>query len=162
MTTKPDTTDTVFRHSISVEVPVDRAFEVFTKGFDAWWPREHHIGEAELSEVVLESQLNGRWFERGVDGTECDWGRVLSWDPPRHVAMSWHLNGDFEYDPDPDRSSRVDVRFSAEGDRVTRVDVEHSGLDRHGVGWEKLYEGIASANGWHGILARYREVVVRP
>lgn len=81
-------TDTTFSISITLRVPVERAFSVFTEGFDSWWPREHHIGTAEMAEAVLEPRFDGRWFERGVDGAECDWGRVLVWDPPNHVAMS--------------------------------------------------------------------------
>jgi uncharacterized protein YndB with AHSA1/START domain len=113
-------TDTTFRTSITVEAPIERAFTVFTERFDAWWPRSHHIGTADMAEAMLEPRVGGRWHERGVDGSECEWGRVLAWDPPRHVAMSWHLNGAFRYDPDPDKASRVDVRFIAESESLTR------------------------------------------
>ena len=115
-------TETTVRSSITVHAPIDRAFTVFTDGFDSWWPRGHHIGTAEMAEGVIEPRVDGRWFERGLDGSECDWGRVLEWEPPYHVALSWHLDGAFHYDPDPGKASRVDVRFFAESDGTTRVE----------------------------------------
>jgi uncharacterized protein YndB with AHSA1/START domain len=147
--------ETVLRRSITVEAPIDRAFKVFTEGFDTWWPREHHIGSADLSEAIIEGHVDGRWYERDVDGSECEWGRVLVWDPPRHVALSWHLNGEFQYDPDPDRSSRVDVRFVEESGARTRVELEHSSIDRHGDGWEKVFAGISAPGGWPDLIERY-------
>ena len=155
MTTMADTT---FRTSITLHAPIDRAFSVFTKGFDSWWPREHHIGAADMAKAVLEQHLDGRWFECGVDGSECEWGRVLAWDPPNHIAMSWHLNGEWNYDPDPARASRVDVRFVCENEHVTRVELAHSGLDKHGEGWEQIHAGISGPGGWVELLARFAGV----
>jgi uncharacterized protein YndB with AHSA1/START domain len=152
------TTETSFSTSVTVHAPIERAFTVFTEGFDTWWPRGHHIGTAEMAEAVLEPGIDGRWHERGVDGSECEWGRVLAWDPPHHVALSWHLNGAWNYDPDPEKASRVDVRFFAERDGVTRVELEHSGLDRHGSDWVSLRDGISSTGGWSDLLARFSEV----
>jgi uncharacterized protein YndB with AHSA1/START domain len=150
-------TDTTFQTSITLHAPIDRAFTVFTEGFDSWWPRSHHIGASDMAEGVLEAHLDGRWFERGVDGTECEWGRVLAWDPPNHVAMSWHLDGSWSYDPDPAKASRVDVRFVAENERVTRVELAHSGLDKHGAGWEQLHAGISGPGGWVDLLRSFAE-----
>jgi uncharacterized protein YndB with AHSA1/START domain len=149
------TTNTTFATSITVHAPIDHAFKVFTAGFDTWWPRGHHIGTAEMAEAVIEPRVDGRWHERGVDGSECEWGRVLAWDPPAHIAMSWHLNGAFRYDPDPAKASRVDVRFVAESAGVTRVELEHSGLDRHGSDWTGVRDGISSPGGWPGLLDRF-------
>jgi uncharacterized protein YndB with AHSA1/START domain len=151
------TTEPVVRNAITVDAPVDRAFKVFTEGFDTWWPRGHHIATVEMAEAVLEPRQGGRWFERGVDGSECEWGRVLDWDPPRHVAVSWHLDGDFQYDPDPTKASRVDVRFSAESATTTRVELVHSGLDRHGESWMQLRTGISGPGGWPDILVGFAE-----
>jgi uncharacterized protein YndB with AHSA1/START domain len=152
------TNETSVSRSITVNAPIDRAFAVFTEGFDTWWPRSHHIGTAEMATAVIEPGVDGRWHERGVDGSECEWGRVLAWDPPHHVAMSWHLNGAFEYEPDPEMASRVDVRFVAESDGSTRVEVEHSGLDRHGPDWISVRDGISSEGGWSGLLVRFAAV----
>jgi uncharacterized protein YndB with AHSA1/START domain len=80
------TTATAVRHSITVAAPQERAFTTFTQGFNQWWPRSHKIGGAELAEAVLEGREGGRWYERDVDGTECDWGKVLVWEPPARLV----------------------------------------------------------------------------
>jgi uncharacterized protein YndB with AHSA1/START domain len=150
-------TEPTYRTSITLHAPINRAFTVFTEGFDTWWPRSHHIGAAEMAEAVMEPHPDGRWFERGVDGSECEWGRVLAWNPPNHIALSWHLDGKWSYDSDPAKASRVDVRFVAENEHVTRVELEHSGLDHHGPDWLELHAGISSPGGWTDLLQRYAE-----
>ncbi|HXX48959.1 MAG TPA: SRPBCC family protein [Myxococcota bacterium] len=152
--------ETEVRKSIVVDLPVGRAFELFTARFDLWWPRSHHIGKVEPFTAILEPREGGRWYERGADGSECDWGRVLAYSPPKHVAMSWHLNPGFGYDPDPARASRVDVSFYDEG-RRTRVELVHSQLDRHGPDWKKLRDSVGSQGGWPGILAEFAASAVR-
>jgi uncharacterized protein YndB with AHSA1/START domain len=149
------TSDTTVTKSIVVHAPIERAFRVFTEDFDSWWPRSHHIGTAEMAKAIIEPRVDGRWHEEGVDGSECEWGRVLAWDPPNHVAMSWHLNGAFRYDPDPAKASRVDVYFTAEGDGATRVELTHSELDRHGDGWTALRDGVSGDGGWPELLKLY-------
>ncbi|MDF2697125.1 MAG: hypothetical protein K0S65_5508 [Labilithrix sp.] len=143
--------DNVVKKSVTVNAPIQHAFDVFTRRIDLWWPRTHRIGKAEMKEAVLEGREGGRWFERGVDGGECEWGRVLSWEPPARVALSWHIDANWAYEPDPARASRVDVTFTDEGNGRTRVDLTHSGLDRH-LGWEKVREAVASPGGWSGLL----------
>ena len=148
--------ETSVRFSITVHAPIERAFRVFTDGLDSWWPREHHIGGAEMAVAVIEPRPGGRWYELGVDGRESDWGIVLAWDPPHHVALSWHLDGDFRYVPTRDHASRVDVRFTEVDERTTEVLLEHSGLDRHGPSWPRLREGIS--RGWPRDLRLFAEV----
>jgi uncharacterized protein YndB with AHSA1/START domain len=147
------TTGLVVRKTVTVDAPVERAFEVFTTGFDRWWPREHHIAQVEMAEAILEPKAGGRWYERGVDGSECEWGEVIAWEPPRHVALRWHLGGDFRYEPDPEKSSRVDVRFQAQGPGRTLVELVHSEIERHGDGAEALRNAVDSGGGWQLILA---------
>ena len=142
---------TVVKKSVVVRCPVAHAFDVFTRRFDLWWPRAHHIAKVEMKEALMEEREGGRWFEKGIDGSECDWGRVLVWSPPTRVVLSWHLDGNWSYDPDPARASRVEVTFHDEGNGHTRVELEHSQLDRHAA-WEKLREGIAGPGGWQGLL----------
>jgi uncharacterized protein YndB with AHSA1/START domain len=153
------TSDTTVTKSIVVHAPIERAFRVFTEDFDSWWPRSHHIGTAEMAKAIIEPRVDGRWHEEGVDGSECEWGRVLAWDPPTHVALSWHLNGAFRYDPDPEKASRVDVYFTAEGDGSTRVELTHSALDRHGDGWEDLRTGVSGDGGWPELISLYAKRV---
>jgi hypothetical protein len=157
MTNTNTNTEPVVRTSIRVEVPIERAFRVFTEGFDTWWPRSHHIAPADMMEAVLEPRLDGRWFERDASGQECDWGKVLAWNPPSHVALSWHLNGEFKYDPDPARASRVDVHFVGDGVAATLVELVHSQLDRHGPDWPQLAAGVSSDGGWPGLLKTFAE-----
>jgi uncharacterized protein YndB with AHSA1/START domain len=76
------TGDTAVRHTIVVEAPQEKAFEVFTDGLDRWWPRSHKIGPEALEQAVLEGHEGGRWYERDTDGSECDWGKVLVWARP--------------------------------------------------------------------------------
>jgi uncharacterized protein YndB with AHSA1/START domain len=150
---------TSVRFEIEVEAPIEQVFRVFTEGIDSWWPRDHHIGRVDMAVAILEPRIGGRWYELGVDGSECDWGTVLAWDPPRHVAVSWHLDGTFQFDPDRTRASRVDVRFEPRGSDRTQVILEHSGLDRHGDTWQTLRERIS--RGWPSDLRLLREAVLR-
>jgi uncharacterized protein YndB with AHSA1/START domain len=148
---------TSVRFEIEVVAPIEHAFRVFTEGFDSWWPRDHHIGRAEMAVAILEPRVGGRWYELGVDGTECEWGMVLAWDPPRHVAVSWHLDGEFRFDPGRERASRVDIHFERRDADRTRVILVHSGLDRHGDTWHLLRDRIS--RGWPTDLRRFRDAV---
>lgn len=140
--------------TVTVNAGRERAFTVFTEKFVTWWPKSHHIGDADLADAVIEPKVGGRWYERGVDGTECDWGVVLAYDPPERVTLSWHLQGDWSYDPDPAKASEVEVRFIAEADDRTRVELTHRHIERHD-GHEQVRVGVDSPNGWGGILADY-------
>jgi uncharacterized protein YndB with AHSA1/START domain len=147
--------ETAVRSSISVAVDIERAFRVFTEQMSSWWPPEHHINDAPMAAAILEPRVGGRWYELGTDGSECEWGMVLAWDPPHHVAVTWHLDGDFRYDPAAERASRVDVRFRAQDDGTTRVELEHSGLDHHGPSWRRLRDAISAPRGWQMHLRRF-------
>jgi uncharacterized protein YndB with AHSA1/START domain len=147
--------ETSVRKSVLVNAPIAHAFKVFTERFDSWWPHSHHIGKVEPFTVFLEPRVGGRWYERGVDGSECEWGRVLEYSPPKRVAVSWHLQPDWKYDPDPAKASRVEVTFHDEGNGKTRVELVHSQLDRHGPGWEALRDSVGSQGGWGGIVDMY-------
>jgi len=147
--------DAAVRKSTIVNAPLTHTFKVFTEHFDKWWPRPHHIGKVEPYTAVLEPREGGRWFERGHDGSECDWGRVLVYSPPTRVALSWHLDATFAYQPDPAKASRIEVSFFDEGGGRTRVELVHSELDRHGAGWEKLQEAMESPGAWAGTLEQF-------
>ncbi|MDR2983820.1 MAG: SRPBCC family protein [Nocardiopsaceae bacterium] len=146
-------TITPVRHSVTVQISALRAFTLFTEGFNTWWIG-HHIGEAEMAEAVIEPRVDGRWYERGVDGTECDWGKVLVYEPPNRLAMTWQLDCDFKYDPDLSHASEVDVQFTESGGQTT-VTLEHKYIERHGAGAEGVYEGVSGSGGWPGILDLY-------
>jgi uncharacterized protein YndB with AHSA1/START domain len=153
------TTDLAVHRSITVAASQQRAFDVFTTGMSDWWLREsHHIGDAVPEAVVIEPHEGGRWFERAPDGTECDWGRVLDWEPPGRVRLAWHLDADWKYEPDPARATQIEVQFIAEGEASTRVVLVHSGLEIHGERAREVHEAIDSPDGWSGLLARYGAV----
>ncbi len=140
--------DTSVRTSITVEAPIDRAFTMFTDGIGTWWPPENHILEAELAEMVFEPRVGGHIYDRGVDGSESRWARVLAYDPPGRVVFSWDINPRWQIEADPAKTSEVEVRFTAEGPERTRVELEHRHLDRHGEGWEQMRDAVGSPNGW--------------
>ena len=149
-------TDTAVTREITVQAAPERAFEVFTARFDTWWPRSHHIAPAEMAEAVIEPKAGGRWYERGVDGSEVVWGEVLAWDPPHRLRLSWRLDGSWSLESDPERCSEIEVTFTAEGD-ATRVALVHAHLERH-TGADALRTGVSGEGGWSGLLAAYAEV----
>jgi len=139
--------------TITVDAPIAHAFDVFTDRFDTWWPRSHHIGEAEMQQAVMEGRDGGRWYEIDVDGTECDWGRVITWDPPHHLVLAWQLDHEFHYDPD--LVTTVEVRFTAETPTRTRVDLDHRDLDQFGEAEAHMREVFSSDGGWNGLLTAF-------
>ena len=147
-------TESVVRRSITVAATVDRAFTVFTDGYTTWWPKDHHIGATEPEAVVFEARPGGRWYERGADDQECDWGRILAWEPPHRLVIAWMIGADWQYDPDPAHASEVEIRFVAETPDRTRVEIEHRGFDRHGPRAESVRAGVASDQGWGLYLDR--------
>ena len=151
-------TEQEVRREVTVAAPPERAFAVFAERFDAWWPRSHRIGEAEMAEAIMEPRTGGRWYERGVDGSECDWGEVLAYEPPHRLMLSWHLNGEWAYDPDPAHASEVEVTFTPAGDG-TRVELVHRGFERTGPTGDALREGVSREGGWGGLLKLYSEAL---
>ena len=145
------------RRSITVNAPLDRAFHTFTAAFSSWWPPSYHIGEAEYAEAGLEPRVGGRWYERGADGSECEWGSVLEWEPPHRLVLGWQINGRWEYEPDPANASEIEVRFTAEGDGRTRVELEHRYLDRLADS-QALAGAVGEDTGWNGILRAFAGV----
>jgi uncharacterized protein YndB with AHSA1/START domain len=143
------TAQTSVRTATTVQAPIERAFSVFTEGIASWWPPTHHILQAELAEMVFEPFEGGHVIDRGVDGSECRWARVLSYEPPRRVVISWDINPRWQVETDPERTSEVEIRFTSEAPDRTRVDLEHRHLDRHGDGWESIRDAVGSPEGWN-------------
>jgi uncharacterized protein YndB with AHSA1/START domain len=149
---------TSVRTSIVVGAPIERAFKVFTEDFDRIKPREHNMLGVDIQETVLEPLAGGRIFDRGVDGSECHWARVLAFEPPDRLVFSWDISPRWQIETDLEKSSEVEVRFIAETAERTRVELEHRHLDRHGAGWESARDGVAGDQGWPLYLKRYAEV----
>ncbi|MGA3354653.1 MAG: SRPBCC family protein [Acidimicrobiales bacterium] len=149
-----DTEATPVRSSIVVDAPIDRAFAVFTEDMASWWPPEHHILQAPLAEMVFEPHVGGHIYDRGVDGSECRWARVLAYEPPNRVLFSWDVSLKWEIEPDRDKTSEVEVRFVSETPERTRVVLEHRNIHRHGEGWEQMHGAVSSPDGWDTGLGR--------
>jgi uncharacterized protein YndB with AHSA1/START domain len=155
MSTNTQATATSVRAAIVVDAPIERAFRVFTGDFDRIKPREHNMLGVEIAETVFEPRAGGRIYDRGVDGSEYQWARVLSFEPPSRLVFSWDLNPQFQIETDLDKTSEVEVRFIAESDDRTRVELEHRNLDRHGPGWEGERDAVGSEGGWPLYLQRF-------
>jgi uncharacterized protein YndB with AHSA1/START domain len=157
MTTQAEQTSV--QTAIVVEAPVERAFQVFTEDFDRIKPRDHNLLEVDIAESVFEPRAGGRVYDRGVDGSECQWARVIAYEPPERIVFTWDISPQWQLETDLSKASEVELRFIPEGDRRTRVELEHRHLDRHGSGWEGLREGVGGEQGWPLYLGRFAERV---
>jgi uncharacterized protein YndB with AHSA1/START domain len=147
------------RTNVVVEAPIERAFRVFSEQFDKIKPRDHNLLQVDIAESVFEPREGGRVYDRGVDGSECQWARVLAYEPPARIVFSWDISPQWQIETDLSRSSEVEVRFTAESGERTRVELEHRRLDRHGEGWEGLREGVGGDQGWPLYLGRFADRV---
>jgi uncharacterized protein YndB with AHSA1/START domain len=146
---------TVVRRDVVVEAPIERAFAVFTERFGDFKPPEHNMLKVAIAETVFEPKVGGHIYDRGTDGSECRWARILAFDPPNRVVFSWDIGPTWQVESDPDLTSEVEVTFTAETPDRTRVELEHRHLDRHGPGWESVRDGIGHDEGWPLYLGRY-------
>jgi len=139
------------RKSLVVKADAARAFAVFTASMGSWWPRSHSTGQSPQVDVIVEPRAGGRWYERGEDGSETEWGKVLQWQPPGHVLLAWQLDGNWKYNPAC--VTEVEINFTALDSGGTRVDFEHRHLERLGDNAGAVRERLNS--GWGGILDLY-------
>ena len=142
------------RKSITVNATPERAFTVFTANMGRWWMRTHSINSSPLQDVIIEPRVGGRWYERGEDGSMCEWGKVLAWEPPRRVLLGWQINGEWRYDAS--LTTEVEVNFIPDGGG-TRVELEHRHLERMGGSAEAARQAIDSPGGWSGLLAAFAQ-----
>ena len=149
------TSSATVRSEIVVDAPVEQAFRVFTDRFGDFKPPEHNLLGVAIAETRFEPRVGGHIYDRGIDGTECRWARILAYEPPDRVVFSWDISPRWQLEPEPDNTSEVEVRFVAESPQRTRVELEHRNIDRHGPGWESISDGIAGSDGWPLYLDRY-------
>jgi uncharacterized protein YndB with AHSA1/START domain len=149
-------TDTAVRAEVTVDASPERAFAVFVDRFDSWWPRSHTIAAAEMEQAAIEPHAGGRFFERGIDGSETVWGEVLHYDPPAGITLSWHIGGDWQLES---AMSEIQVTFSPDG-TGTKVAVAHDHLERHTAA-DALRAAVGGdgGGGWNDLLKRYSEAV---
>jgi uncharacterized protein YndB with AHSA1/START domain len=138
------------RKQVTVEAPRAHVFDVFVNGIDRWWPRAHHIGKTPATKFIIEPHVGGRWYATHEDGSETNTGRVLVYDAPKRILLSWQLKVDWSYDPD--FSTDVEVTFEEQGPNTTLVTLEHRDLEKYGVGAEELRKGIDGPGGWGAIV----------
>jgi uncharacterized protein YndB with AHSA1/START domain len=147
------------RHSIVVNAPIGEAFRVFTEDFGRFKPPEHNLLGVDIAETIFEPRVGGHVFDRAVDGSVCRWARVLAYEPPHRVVISWDISPQWQVETDPDRTSEVEVRFDVESPTHTRVELEHRHLEHHGEGWEGVRDGVDNdQQGWPLYLNRYAEL----
>lgn len=158
--TVPEIDTNRVRKVVSVKAPQDVAWRVFTEKMGAWWPlASHKIGRARAVDAVIEPRVGGRWYERGDDGSACEWGRVLAWEPPSRLVLSWKISPDWRHDPN--LQTEVEVRFIAEASDRTRVELEHRHLDRFGARRDEMRGVFDSARGWLGLLESFARAAAR-
>jgi uncharacterized protein YciI/uncharacterized protein YndB with AHSA1/START domain len=148
------------KKQITVATSQERAFRVFTDGIDRWWPREHHIGASPLERSIIEPFAGGRWFARCQDGSEVDTGRVLTWQPPSRLVLTWQITAAWKFDPD--FVTEVEVSFIAEGPRSTRVELEHRHLERYGEAAAKMIETFEGPEAWTQTLGLFGGATTAP
>ena len=146
---------TSVHHEIVVDAPIDRAFSVFTEDFGSFKPPEHNMLSVDIAETVFEPRVGGHLYDRGIDGSECRWARVLAYEPPNRVVISWDISPQWQIETDLEKTSEVEVRFISETPERTRLELEHRNLDRHGDGWDAVRAGVDSEGGWPTYLQRF-------
>ncbi len=146
----------------TVVAPVEVAFTVFTERFSEIKPPEHNFLGSPVSRTVIEPRAGGDAYDCGADGSTVRWGRVLAYDPPHRVVLSWDISPRFQLEPDPDRTSEVEIAFVADGPERTTVSIEHRNIDRHGPGWEAVVMAFGSPRGWPLHLDRFADLLPDP
>jgi len=151
---------TSVKKQVVVETTQHRAFRTFTDGIDRWWPREHHIGTSPLERMVVEPRAGGRWYSICQDGSEIEVGKVVAWEPPSRLVLTWQITAQWQFDPN--FSTEVEVSFHAEGARRTRVELEHKQLERYGAESETVRKLFESDEAWAAQLAAFARVALSP
>jgi uncharacterized protein YndB with AHSA1/START domain len=150
-------TANVVRHSVTVPIPAERAFRLFTEEIGSWWPKDSHsLSEGPFTEV-FETREGGRWYELGEDGSECTVGTMLVWEPPARFVMAWQLTPDWKFEPDLDRATQVEVTFETEAEGATRVTLEHRGFEGYGEPGDNMRKEVAGEEGWPVLMKLYAE-----
>lgn len=146
----------VVRKELMINASQRRAFRAFTEQMDLWWPKSHHIGKSEMKKAVLEPKQGGRWYEIGVDGTECTWGKVLVWNPPHKLVLAWQITAEWQYDPN--FLTEVEANFVEKGPKLTSFNLEHRNIEKFGSKAEEIWSAFDSEGGWTGMLKSFAAI----
>ena len=153
-TVPADTDPNSARKVMNVQAHTVLAWRMFTEKMGTWWPLAvYKIGKTKAVDAIIEPRVGGRWYERGDDGSTCQWGSVLSWEPPSRLVLSWDVYANWQYDPD--LKTEIEVRFIAEGRDATRVELEHRKLDRYGARRDEMRRIFDTEGDWGRLLAMF-------
>jgi uncharacterized protein YciI/uncharacterized protein YndB with AHSA1/START domain len=144
------------KKELTVRTTPARAFAIFTDGIDGWWPREHHIGKSPMKRSIIEPRVGGRWYATCEDGSECDVGRVLVWEPPARLVLAWQITSSWSFDPT--FVTEIEVRFAATGPKTTAVSFEHRLLERYAAAASGIRGQLDDPKGWHSTLDDFARV----
>jgi len=144
------------RKIVSVRASAARAFKVFTEGFDSWWPKSHHIGNSPMTRGVIEGRVGGRCYNEQADGTECQWGQILVWEPPARFVMAWQITPDWKFEPNLSKCSEVEFKFTPSPDGTTLVELEHRCFERQGDGGVTMRTQVDQPGGWGQLMERFK------
>ena len=142
------------RKHLVVKASRSRAFAVFTGEMSRWWPATHSILKSPLKEYVVEPREGGRWYAVGEDGSSCQTGYVIAWQPPQSLLLAWQINAEWQYDPD--LVTEVEVNFIAESADTTRIELEHRYLERMGDKAAEIRNAVDSPGGWGAIIEAFK------
>lgn len=141
--------------SMDVPVSVNRAYGFFTEQMHTWWPKEYTWSGDVLETIAIQPETGGRCFERGPHNFELDWGRVLVWEPPHRLVFTWQISPERVPQPDPDKASQIELRFSVGEKNETHLEFKHRDIANHGEGSAAYRDALAAPQGWSYILDRY-------
>jgi uncharacterized protein YndB with AHSA1/START domain len=142
------------RKTVSVQVPAAVAWRVFTEQMGSWWPLGNYkIGKAKAVDAIIEPHVGGRWYDRGEDGSTCQWGTVLAWEPQTRLVLSWDITAEWQYDPN--LKTEIELRFIPEGKNTTRIELEHRRLDRFGARRDEMRRIFETEGDWGRVLQMF-------
>ena len=145
------------RKVMNVQAPPEVAWRVFTAKMGSWWPlATYKIGKANAVDAVIEQRVGGRWYERGEDGSTCDWGSVAVWEPTTRLVLYWAINANWEYDPA--LKTELEIRFIPDGPNATRVELEHRRLDLYGARRDEMRAIFDTGGNWGRLLESFARV----
>lgn len=135
---------------LTVNAPVERAFEHFTKNIHLWWPMAtHSLSLEDAASVVFEAAPGGRIYEVEKSGRKREWGEVSLCEPPHKIVFSWVLEA-------PEKATEVEVCFEDHGGEQSTLTLTHRGWDKRpdGEEWRGKYN-----QGWDGVLSEFERTV---
>jgi Activator of Hsp90 ATPase homolog 1-like protein len=144
------------RKNVCVRASAARAFKVFTEGLDTWWPKTHHIGSSPITRGFMEGRVGGRCYSEQADGTECQWGQIVVWEPPTRFVMAWQVTPDWKFEPDLSKCSEIEVGITPCDDGTTWVELEHRHFERQGQGGDAMRKQVGAPGGWSQLMELFR------